>query len=236
MFKQLLASTLAASSIYSPMTAQASSYPVESVVDAKIRTLNYHLNGVEAKYGVLLPQVIFAQARTSSYGGCVSNDNRNAVSTRATTAYCGKTNTITLVTEQLKSINSRFGDGAVAYTVAHEYAHWMQLIAVKLSNNNGNTPNVPKGIVSQELQADCIAGWFMRHTSADMGYDKADWKEAVHFALAAGDSDHGSGKQRAASLLTGLKSDEINVCFADQLPGQIRSTINRIEKWLRLEG
>jgi uncharacterized protein len=102
------------------------------------------------------------------------------------------------------------GDFAVAYVVAHEYAHNVQQESGILA---GRTRALPV-----ELNADCLAGTWARWDYGQGKLDPSDIQEALDTALAVGDFDflspqhHGTPQERRDALLTGLRSGRPAAC------------------------
>jgi len=104
------------------------------------------------------------------------------------------------------------GDFAVAYVLAHEYAH-------NLQNELGVFDNsVTASAKPFELQADCLAGTWA-HSVYEQGLlEPGDLQEATDAALAVGDFDvgnaqhHGTPAERRDALLDGFRSGEPSRC------------------------
>jgi predicted metalloprotease len=102
------------------------------------------------------------------------------------------------------------GDFAVAYVVAHEYAHNVQEESGVLA---GRTRALPT-----ELNADCLAGTWGRWEYGQGRMDNGDVQEALDTAVAVGDFDflspqhHGTPNERRDALLTGLRSGSPAAC------------------------
>ena len=136
------------------------------------------------------PQVIPISGESTVYGGCGSYITGSEV---GGSSYCAATNTIFLVPSQLKYFEEEFGASAVAYVVAHEFAHAVQYAyEIRLP-----TPN-------HELQADCLAGVFIKEGSEELGITRADTLAMAKVAYSIGDPTHGSGEQRAYALSSGM--------------------------------
>jgi predicted metalloprotease len=104
------------------------------------------------------------------------------------------------------------GDFAVAYVLAHEYAHNLQQELGTFDNAIGRSAK------PYELQADCMAGTWA-HSVFEAGLlQPGDLEEATNAALAVGDFDvankqhHGTPEERRAALLTGYDSGEPSRC------------------------
>ena len=104
------------------------------------------------------------------------------------------------------------GDFAVAYVVAHEYAHNLQQELGVFDNRVGASAK------PFELQADCMAGTWAYSVYAAGELGPGDLEEATNAALAVGDFDtgnaqhHGTPEERRAALLAGFESGDPSVC------------------------
>ena len=106
------------------------------------------------------------------------------------------------------------GDFAVAYVLAHEYAH-------NLQQELGIFDNTVSGSAKPyELHADCLAARGHIRSSRRALLEPGDIEEATNAALAVGDFDvgnaqhHGTPEERAAALLTGYERGEPARCNA----------------------
>ena len=114
--------------------------------------------------------------------------------------FCPANNEIVIEPVQVENLRKKFGDGAVLFVLAHEYAHFMQW---KLS-----TRLKPP---YHELQADCISGAILLsgETSAieTMGITADDAYEMVETAYDVGGGHiHGTSEQRANAFISGARS------------------------------
>jgi uncharacterized protein len=104
------------------------------------------------------------------------------------------------------------GDFAVAYVLAHEYAHNLQQELGIFDNTV--TPNARPF----ELQADCMAGVWAYSVFAKGDLERGDIEEATDAALAVGDFDvgneqhHGTPEERRNALVSGFESGDPAVC------------------------
>ena len=104
------------------------------------------------------------------------------------------------------------GDFAVAYVVAHEYAHNLQQELGVFDNEVGPTAK------PFELQADCMAGNWSHSVFAAGELKPGDLEEATNAALAVGDFDvgnaqhHGTPTERRDALLAGYRSGDPATC------------------------
>ena len=105
------------------------------------------------------------------------------------------------------------GDFAVAYIVAHEYAHQVQGELGALGQD-GQRP----ATVNLELQADCYAGTWAKSAYDENRLEDGDVQEALDAALAVGDFDagnpghHGTPQQRKNAWNSGFQSGDPSAC------------------------
>ena len=140
----------------------------------------------------------------------VSNGTSSPCGRIAGSLYCPRNNTI-YITKQHIRMAYQYGDAALAYILAHEYAHAAQVIGGSRLRN----------ITQIELQADCLAGYYMG-TMPDVSFDDKDIEEIARIAFQVGDYEynnsqhHGTPKQRALAVLTGFKGSQqqngISIC------------------------
>jgi predicted metalloprotease len=104
------------------------------------------------------------------------------------------------------------GDFAVAYVIAHEYAHNLQAELGVFNNVQSPTAR------PFELQADCFAGVWAYAAYAKGDIDDTDIREATDAALAVGDFDiqnaqhHGTPQERVEAFTTGLNTGDPGSC------------------------
>jgi predicted metalloprotease len=104
------------------------------------------------------------------------------------------------------------GDFAVAYVLAHEYAHNLQQELGVFDNR------VTASAKPYELQADCLAGTWAHSVYEEGHLQPGDLQEATDAALAVGDFDvgnaehHGTPQERREALLAGYRSGEPSQC------------------------
>ena len=108
-------------------------------------------------------------------------------------------NTIVLEPNQLEGLRRAFGDGAVAYAIAHEVGHWVQATFVD--------PKFDARGAKRELQADCIAGILLYGVSNEIGFTAQDAREAINAAYSIGSKSHGAPYERAYALQSGFSGD-----------------------------
>lgn len=132
--------------------------------------------------------------------GCGEIPSPNAV-------YCPADHSIYITIEMVR-LAYGFGDAALAYVIGHEYAHGMQ---TAYGFGSGNTP-------INELQADCLAGFYMAATP-DINFDEKDIVEITAFANSIGDYNfwsqqhHGTPEQRVGAVVHGMRSSDLSACL-----------------------
>jgi predicted metalloprotease len=118
--------------------------------------------------------------------------------------YCTRNNTI-YITKQHMRIAYQYGDAAFAYILTHEYAHAAQTVG-------GFRPNT---ILKIELQADCLASFYMG-VMPTVTFDRQDIEEIASLAYRIGDNEinnrqhHGTPEERAEAVLRGFQASEDN--------------------------
>lgn len=116
--------------------------------------------------------------------------------------YCTRNNTI-YITQQHIRMAYQYGDAALAYILSHEYAHAAQTVGRFLPNN----------ITKVELQADCLAGFYMG-AMPNVTFDRQDIQQIATLAYEIGDYEfnntqhHGTPEQRTRAVLTGLRASQ----------------------------
>ncbi len=127
--------------------------------------------------------------------------------------------------EQLSESLGASGDFASAYVIAHEVGHHVQnLLGLMEKRSEGNQASV-----KIELQADCLAGVWAKHTErAKQVLEQGDLEEAMNAASAVGDDrlqqksrgevvpdsfTHGSSAQRLSAFKSGFEQGEIEACL-----------------------
>ncbi len=175
------------------------------------------------------PLVIFSQQVSTGCG---------AASSEVGPFYCPADEKIYLDTEftaqLLRQLGARGGDAAEAYIIAHEYGHHIQNLTGTMAQvqaaGQQTGPSSPQ--VRLELQADCYAGvWFKHSTEDPNGAIKAvsqdDLNRIVDAAKAVGDDriqqsssgrvspeswTHGSAAQRKYWVAKGFNTGDPRQC------------------------
>ncbi len=147
--------------------------------------------------------------------------------------YCPADQKVYLDISFFDELKSRFGaqggDLAIAYVIAHEFGHHIQTvlgISQKVQELAQQDPSQANGLsVRQELQADCLAGVWVKSQAADL--EAGDIEEALSAASAVGDDriqqsttgridpegwTHGSAEQRSQWFTTGYQTGNPDAC------------------------
>ena len=175
--------------ILSPVSAKTSK--IENLIDKTTVYLIETWNKDENLNKLYPPKVIAVPSGTRIYGGGCKGSNKGV--DVAGSHYCPADNTIILDPTQLKTFIKAFGNSSVAYVISHEFAHALQkALEIRLKNPN------------HELQADCLAGYFLQMGNKELGITRESILEMASAAYAIGGETHGSGAQRAYALLSGM--------------------------------
>jgi uncharacterized protein len=130
----------------------------------------------------------------------VRNGSRTPCGRIGGSMYCTRNHTV-YITRQHIRMAYQHGDAALAYMFAHEYAHAMQTAGRFM----------PRNITAAELQADCLAGYYLG-VIPNVTFDRDDIKEIATLAHRIGDYEynnpnhHGTPKQRTQAVLMGLQA------------------------------
>lgn len=151
--------------------------------------------------------------------------------------YCPGDQQVYLDLGFFREMEDRFhasGDLARAYVIAHEVGHHVQNVTgvmqkVERARAAGGTMEGAEGLsVRQELQADCYAGVWAKHSEEKLRWlEPGDVESALGAATAIGDDalqrqtqgrvvpdsfTHGSSAQRVRWFKTGLQSGNVGDC------------------------
>jgi uncharacterized protein len=141
----------------------------------------------------------------------VTNGTSTPCGRIAGSLYCTRNNTV-YITQQHIRMAYRYGDAALAYILSHEYAHAAQTIGGFR----------PRTITAIELQADCLAGFYMG-ALPNVTFDRQDIEQIAQTAYQVGDYEfnnrqhHGTPEQRAQAVLTGFQASQQNGITACQM-------------------
>jgi uncharacterized protein len=134
----------------------------------------------------------------------ISNGTSSPCGRISGSLYCTRNNTI-YITKQHIRMAYQHGDAALAYILAHEYAHAAQTVG-------GFRPNT---ITKIELQADCLAGFYMG-AMPNVTFDRQDIEEIATLAYQVGDYEfnnrqhHGTPQERARAVILGFQASQQN--------------------------
>lgn len=131
--------------------------------------------------------------------------------------------------DELRSRFGATGDFAIAYVVAHEVGHHVQNVMGILdqARSAGEQKGAGGLSVRTELQADCFAGIWAKHTQQEGILEEGDIGEAMSAAAAVGDDKlqkqgqgyvvpdsftHGTSEQRQTWFRRGFDGGDIKRC------------------------
>jgi predicted metalloprotease len=150
--------------------------------------------------------------------------------------YCPADQKVYLDLSFFRELEQRFGapgDFAQAYVVAHEVGHHVQTLLgisdqVSQMRARSDPATANRLSVMMELQADCFAGVWARHTQErERVLEEGDIEEGLAAASAVGDDriqeatrgyvvpdafTHGSSEQRVRWFRQGLQTGDVNAC------------------------
>ena len=184
LLKVLTTSIISIGYILANIPAYGREWSPKAVVDGVYEGIQ-HIHGYQAT-----PKLLW-NIRLGSRGGCGRIYGSH---------YCKLNHTVYITNQDIR-MAYQHGDAALAYIVAHEYAHAMLTFY-------GFTPG---GTKITELQADCLAGVYLG-LIPNITLDKQDIHEIATFAYRIGDyawgsrHHHGTPKQRVQSVVIGMKS------------------------------
>lgn len=139
-----------------------------------------------------------------------------------TAFYCTDSRGIYITERTLRAVGDRFGAEGIATLVAHEYAH------ARLHAVQGFTRNIIWSSVIDEVQADCVAGVYMKaaspiELSSQMLQNSAEFVESIGDYLVLEKDWHGTPQMRREAFLHGYKEGKLGSCAASDRP-----TVNRV--------
>jgi predicted metalloprotease len=189
---RLTTSFILAIALEFPQKAQAN-LSGQQVIQGVTAGINY-IHGNKAK-----PRVYYNIPR-GFRSPCGQIDPYNA-------GYCPRSHSIYIGRGLQNIAYYKYGDAALAYLLAHEYAHGMQR-AFRFQ---------PGVTVLSELQADCLAGVYLA-AIPNIIFDDNDLQEIVRFAYDIGGYEvwspdwHGTPEMRVKSVVIGLRSGRVESC------------------------
>ncbi len=183
-------SLLLAAALLLPTLPQAQAQTVHAeMAPARVAELIYaEIQGLHGYRAT--PQIHFGVRAGRTRSSCGRIDS---------SSYCPRDHAV-FVTSRDIAMAYQHGDAALAFIIAHEYAHAMQ-IAFRFMP--GRTPMA-------ELQADCLAGVYLG-SLPNVSYDRSDMEEIGSLAYRLGDYHwgrlhHGTPEQRVRAVLRGINA------------------------------
>lgn len=139
-----------------------------------------------------------------------------------TAFYCSDSRSIYINQITLDEVGNRFGPEGIATLVAHEYAH------ARLHAIQGFTRDFVWSSVIDEVQADCVAGVYLRNAtpiplSTSMVNNSADFVESIGDYLILEKDWHGTPQMRRTAFLHGYNQGKLSACVAAE-----ESSVNRL--------
>lgn len=130
-----------------------------------------------------------------------------------TAFYCPGSRSIYITDKTLQSVGNSYGPEGVAVVVAHEYAHARQHAI------QGFTRNIIWSSVIDEVQADCVAGVYMKVAtpipiSDAMAQNAASFLERIGDYLPLEKDWHGTPQMRKTAFLHGYREGDLSSCLA----------------------
>lgn len=204
-------------------------------------SLNSFWPGYLTEYGVgySIPKTVIFTGNVSTACG--------AATSAVGPFYCPGDNKAYFDPDFFSQLETQFGSSggplAQEYVVAHEFGHHVQ----NLTGTIGQAQQDPQGAqslaVRTELQADCLAGIWMRHASSQpapgssepflQALTQQDLNDALSAASSVGDDriqqaatgrttpeswSHGSSEQRQKWLYTGYQTGDLTACDTFAVP------------------
>ena len=181
-FKELATTLISIGYLLATLPARAE-LPPDAVINGVYREI-VHIHGYRAA-----PRIKVVRDGYPSRCGSVSF-----------AGYCPSNHTVYITDTGIK-LAYNFGDAALAYILAHEYAHAMQTAY-------GFTPRITP---ISELQADCLAGFYLGKIP-NISFDRRDIQEISALAYNVGDfsywdkNHHGTPVQRLNAVTRGIQA------------------------------
>lgn len=204
-------------------------------------SLNAFWPGYLSQHGVQ-----YSAPKTVIFSGSVSTACGQA-SSAVGPFYCPADNNAYFDPDFFSQLETQFGSSggplAQEYVVAHEFGHHIQDILGTIGNAQQDPQGAQSAAVRTELQADCLAGIWMRYASSQAapGSDQPflvsltqnDLNDALSAASSVGDDriqqaatgqtnpetwSHGSSEQRQKWLYTGYETADLAACDTFAVP------------------
>ena len=162
--------------------------------------------------------------------GCGNAENGDSVG-----FYCQLDRTIYVSLNMIDSIYKNYGSSAVRYIVAHELAHGRQHAVT------GFSKGLVWSSVLDELQADCIAGSYLR-IAYSFSPQSPQGEEVMNFAYNIGDRNyrhhnwHGNPRLRRSAVSLGMRTGEVSKCLSSKrfnYESLLESGTKKLKQWLK---
>ena len=166
-----------------------------------LETVQAVSDGMRTFLGVHTPTVYF---------GVTDQHSNSCTGSITGSQYCPAERSIYITSNDVERAYERYGGSAgLAYIVAHEFAHAIQ-----------HALNTSKAVSKLELQADCLAGFFL-HAAPNLTLQAYHVENVRAAAWLSGDyyfhhrQHHGTPLERLSSVQAGLLGD-LTVCFSEK--------------------
>jgi predicted metalloprotease len=173
-------------------------------VTARFEAMQRIWSGIFATHGLRFVNAELVLFREAVNSGCGPSQPATG------SFYCAADRKVYADLGVFQELHRRFAasaDLAMAYILAHEVAHHVQVLL-----HVAPSPH-------SERQADCLAGVFW-HAARRDARQRADVEKAIQAAVAAGSPDpsaltHGSPTQRIRAFRSGVDSGRISACLEE---------------------
>lgn len=182
---------------------------MDQYLTAIINDVHRYWGAVFTKAGKSAPKVNYRWPDAGKYW---STPCSSQLTSDDSAFYCSTDDRITISQEFARALWTSQGDFAVAFVVAHEYAHNVQ---DEVGILDANLP-----VVNTELQADCLAGVWANSAYYAGILEAGDIEEGIAVTQALGDFEfsdpdhHGTPDQRTAAFSTGYNTGSTAQCQA----------------------
>lgn len=171
-------------------TATTNSAPTEMAPDRVARLIYQEIRQIHGDRAT--PEMYFGVRAGRTRSSCGRIDG---------SAYCPADHALFITTRDI-GMAYRYGDAALAFVIAHEYAHAMQT-AFRF---------MPRYIAGAELQADCLAGVYLG-SMPNVTVERSDVNEIGSLAYRLGDYSwgryhHGTPAQRLRAVIRGMNASQ----------------------------
>lgn len=180
---------------------------MDQYLTAVVNDVHTYWGAVFTRAGQAAPQVNYRWPSAGQYG---STPCSWSLTTDESAFYCATDDRITISQEFARTLWTSQGDFAVAFVVAHEYAHNVQ---AEVGIFGAKLPTV-----NTELHADCLAGMWANSAYYKGILEAGDIEEGIAATQVLGDFEfsnpdhHGTPDQRTAAFMTGYNTGSSASC------------------------